>query len=89
MKLVAEVALHNVSLEEQQPAQVDSLADLLKGLGFSPKQINPRFFYDVRGSELFEKITQLPEYYPTRTEKAILKNNAEDIASSCLVYGLL
>lgn len=47
------------------------------------------FFYDARGSELFEKITQLPKYYPTRTEKAILKNNAEDIASSCLVYGLL
>lgn len=47
------------------------------------------FFYDARGSELFEKITQLPECYPIRTEKAILKNNAEDIASSCLVYGLV
>ena len=43
MKLVAEVALHNVSSEDQQPAQVDSLAYFLKGLACSSKQINPRF----------------------------------------------
>ena len=89
MKLVAAVELGNVSFEDQQPAQVDSLADLLKGLGCAPKQINPRFFYDARGSELFEKITQLPEYYPTRTEKAILKHNAEDIASLVGRHGVL
>ena len=73
MKLVAAADLDNVSFEDLQPAQGDSLADVLKGLACSPKQINPRFFYDARGSELFENITQLPEYYPTRTEAAILQ----------------
>lgn len=89
MKLVAAVDLDNVSFEDLQPAQGDSLADVLKGLACSPKQINPRFFYDARGSELFENITQLPEYYPTRTETAILQNNAEDIASLAGRHGVL
>ena len=47
MKLVAAVDLDNVSFEDLQPAQGDSLADVLKGLACSPKQINPRFFYDA------------------------------------------
>jgi len=89
MKLVAEAELDNVSFEDLQPTQDDSLADILKGLACSPKQINPRFFYDARGSELFENITQLPEYYPTRTEAAILQNNAEDIASLTGRHGVL
>jgi L-histidine N-alpha-methyltransferase len=47
-------------------------ADVLNGLAASPRAIPARWFYDRRGSELFEAITDLPEYYPTRTETALL-----------------
>jgi len=50
------------------------------GLGQRRKSIPARFFYDYAGSELFEQITDLPEYYPTRTEVALLKVHAADIA---------
>jgi L-histidine Nalpha-methyltransferase len=46
--------------------------DVRSGLGSSPKAIPPKYFYDARGSELFEQITALPEYYPTRVEQSIL-----------------
>jgi L-histidine N-alpha-methyltransferase len=50
-----------------------SLADDVRaGLGADPKAIPPKYFYDARGSELFEQITTLPEYYPTRVEQSIL-----------------
>lgn len=54
--------------------------ELLVGLGCPQKYINPKFFYDERGSQLFDQITTLPEYYPTRTEISILKANATAIA---------
>ena len=47
-------------------------ADVLAGLARRPRAIPARWFYDRRGSELFEAITDLPEYYPTRTEAALL-----------------
>ncbi|GGT45780.1 hypothetical protein GCM10010254_75610 [Streptomyces chromofuscus] len=47
-------------------------ADVTRGLNASPKQLPPRWLYDRRGSKLFEQITRLPEYYPTRAERAIL-----------------
>ena len=51
--------------------------DIIKGLSSVPqKTISPRYFYDERGSQLFEEICQLPEYYPTRTERAILEKYA-------------
>jgi dimethylhistidine N-methyltransferase len=50
------------------------------GLSQAHKSIPARYFYDRRGSELFEAITELPEYYPTRTEIALLKTHAADIA---------
>lgn len=53
--------------------------EVLKGLEQRPRRISPRWFYDRRGSELFEAITELPEYYPTRTERAILANNAKEV----------
>lgn len=53
---------------------------VLQGLALAQKAIPARFFYDRRGSELFEQITRLPEYYPTRTEIALLKAHATDIA---------
>jgi len=46
--------------------------DVRSGLGSDPKAIPPKYFYDARGSELFEQITTLPEYYPTRVEQSIL-----------------
>src|SRR6201995_4597100 len=45
------------------------------------KELAPKHFYDTRGSELFEQITEQPEYYPTRTELAILTDNADAIVS--------
>jgi len=54
--------------------------DLLSGLGSQPKQISPKYFYDTVGSGLFEQICELPEYYPTRTEMALLREHAPQIA---------
>jgi L-histidine Nalpha-methyltransferase len=54
---------------------------VLKGLGRNPKSIPCKFLYDARGSALFEEICRLPEYYPTRTEVAILEQNAAAIAA--------
>jgi L-histidine N-alpha-methyltransferase len=53
---------------------------VIDGLSQDPKTIPARYFYDLRGSELFEEITRLPEYYPTRTETALLKAHAADLA---------
>jgi dimethylhistidine N-methyltransferase len=64
-------------------------ADVLAGLGRSPKTLPSRWLYDDRGSELFEQITQLPEYYPTRTETAILRERAGEIAAFCGPRALL
>jgi L-histidine N-alpha-methyltransferase len=54
--------------------QLTTLADdVRRGLTASPKYLHPKYFYDTRGSELFEQITELPEYYQTRTELGILR----------------
>ncbi|GAA0559315.1 L-histidine N(alpha)-methyltransferase [Paractinoplanes ferrugineus] len=55
-------------------------ADVLTGLTADPKWLPPKWFYDARGSELFERITELPEYYPTRSERQILTDRADSIA---------
>jgi L-histidine N-alpha-methyltransferase len=57
-------------------------ADALAGLTARPKTLAPKWFYDERGSELFEKITLLPEYYPTRAERVILHAAAGEIAEA-------
>ncbi|MBT2896720.1 L-histidine N(alpha)-methyltransferase [Streptomyces sp. McG3] len=57
-------------------------ADVLSGLTRRPKTLPPKWFYDARGSELFEEITRLPEYYPTRAEREILQARAEEIAAA-------
>ena len=71
-----------VQFHDQQPLTASrSLRDeLLQGLRASPKVTSPKFFYDLRGSELFDRICMQPEYYPTRTEEAILRDAADDIA---------
>ena len=55
-------------------------ADVLTGLASSPKQLQPRWFYDEAGCSLFDQITSLDEYYLTRREREILLNHADDIA---------
>jgi L-histidine Nalpha-methyltransferase len=56
--------------------------DVLDGLTRPFKELPPKHFYDARGSELFERICELPEYYPTRTERQILENHALDIVEA-------
>ncbi len=57
-------------------------ADVRQGLTASPKELPPKWFYDDRGSQLFDEITRLPEYYPTRAERAILDARAAEIATA-------
>ena len=57
-------------------------ADVLAGLTSTPKSLPPKWFYDERGSELFDKITMLDEYYPTRAEREILAASAAEIAAA-------
>ncbi|TCP71002.1 L-histidine N(alpha)-methyltransferase [Sphingomonas sp. PP-CE-1G-424] len=66
---------------EQTLADPQFRADVLDGLARRPRAIPARWFYDRRGSELFEKITDLPEYYPTRTERSILETACPEVAT--------
>lgn len=56
--------------------------DVLDGLAQTPKTLPPKWFYDAVGSDLFDRITRLPEYYPTRTEASILRDRAAEIAAA-------
>ena len=73
----------NVSFRDEHPDLGDGCAAILRGLRDSPKHTDPMWFYDKRGSELFDEITRLPEYYPTRTEVSILTHHAEAISAYC------
>ncbi len=65
--------------------QVESIGDAVRdGLTRSPKRLPPWLFYDAAGSALYERITELPEYYPTRTERAILATHADTIIATSL-----
>ncbi|WP_394298619.1 L-histidine N(alpha)-methyltransferase [Streptomyces lavendulae] len=66
---------------DENAAEVALRTDVLSGLTRFPKELPPKWFYDARGSELFEEITRLPEYYPTRAEREILLERAQEIAS--------
>ncbi|QCD59736.1 L-histidine N(alpha)-methyltransferase [Streptomyces hawaiiensis] len=57
-------------------------ADVHRGLSGRPRTLPPKWFYDAHGSDLFEKITELPEYYPTRAEREILLARSGDIAAA-------
>ena len=65
----------------QQIVANDELDELIEGLRKPEKTISPKYFYDERGSQLFEEITRLPEYYPTETELGIMQDNIGEIAS--------
>ncbi|MDJ0710947.1 MAG: L-histidine N(alpha)-methyltransferase [Woeseiaceae bacterium] len=67
-------------LTEQGDAADEELGNLLDGLRQRLKTISPKYFYDERGSQLFEQITELPEYYLTRTELAIMHRHVEEMA---------
>lgn len=71
-------ALPHFSLAAYGPVGVEVYA----GLTASPKRLNPWLFYDERGSQLFEQITELPEYYLTRTERSILEAHADEIVAA-------
>ncbi len=68
---------------DHHPAVSDFRREVLAGLRSNPKWLSPKFFYDKRGSELFDLICELDEYYPTRTETRILEENAGEIACLC------
>ena len=57
----------------------DDLAEIIEGLQQPEKTISPKYFYDERGSQLFDEITQLPEYYPTETELTIMRENIDEM----------
>ena len=57
-------------------------ADVRAGLAAEPKELPPVYFYDDRGSRLFDEITRLPEYYPTRAERSILEAHAVDMVTA-------
>jgi len=77
--------LHSLSIvndvdRDANNRQSEDGGDVIKGLTGIPKNLPPKYFYDDRGSQLFEDICGLPEYYPTRTEAAILEQYADEIA---------
>ena len=62
-------------------AKTSELYEILEGLRQAEKSISPKYFYDERGSQLFDAITHLPEYYPTETELGIMRDNIGEIAA--------
>jgi L-histidine Nalpha-methyltransferase len=77
-QIPAQDRLRWISLDPDLP-KIDDGSDVIQGLTKTPKTLPCRYFYDDRGSELFEQITDLPEYYPTRTEQAILETYVSEI----------
>jgi dimethylhistidine N-methyltransferase len=70
-----------IEFHDLHPNTDDLAREVLAGLSRRPRGIPPKFFYDARGSQLFDAITATPEYYPTRTEIAILEAHAPAIAA--------
>jgi dimethylhistidine N-methyltransferase len=68
-----------VTFHDLQPRAASLLEDVIAGLSAAPKRLPPKYFYDARGSRLFEDICELPEYYPTRTELAIMRDHADEV----------
>ena len=67
-------------IPQQSPQSSAFETDVLEGLRATPKHVPAKYFYDAAGSQLFERITELPEYYPTRCEMKTLSEHAADIA---------
>jgi len=73
--------VNKVDLIDLEPAPTDFAAEAIRGLGSEPKTLPCKLFYDKRGSELFERICTLPEYYPTRTEIGIMRRHRDEIVA--------
>ena len=71
-----------VNLTDLHPSPDDISGDVLAGLSQTPKRLPSKYFYDKRGSELFEQITHQPEYYLTRVELALLQASSAEIANA-------
>ncbi len=69
-----------LKLHDYHPATDILMEEVVAGLGADPKRLPAKLFYDKRGSQLFDQICELPEYYPTRTERSIMRKNAAEIA---------
>ncbi len=69
-----------LKLNTEDPSDQHLLEEILVGLSKEQKELPCKLFYDKKGSELFDQITALPEYYPTRTEIGIIKSNIDEIA---------
>ncbi len=70
-----------VQFYDHHPEMADFYSEVIHGLKQKQKRIPPKFFYDEAGSLLFDQICELPEYYPTRTEMALLRQHADEIAA--------
>lgn len=86
---MSDTSLKEPRLLDLHPEPADMRAEVLAGLRRSPKRIPSKFFYDERGSALFDSICDLQEYYPTRTELAITRERAPEIAELCGPRALL
>lgn len=75
-------AADELGLDDQHPSRNDILDEVIDGLSQRPRRLSSKFFYDKRGSELFEQICQQPEYYLTRAELALMESNIEAIADT-------
>lgn len=73
--------MSSYAIHDLLPPQASQLDEVIAGLSRPQKEIPPKYFYDARGCELFEAICGLPEYYPTRTELAIMRLHARAMAS--------
>ncbi|MBT8083775.1 MAG: L-histidine N(alpha)-methyltransferase [Woeseia sp.] len=71
---------NDVRLTEQAETTENDFAEIVAGLSGAQKFLSPKFFYDDTGSQLFEMITETPEYYPTQTELGIMQDHGDDIA---------
>lgn len=74
-------AVRKPELTEQEAHLAADIVDIHAGLARTPKTLSPKFFYDDRGSRLFDRITELPEYYLTRTEISIMRAHVAEIAA--------
>lgn len=86
--MISSISQSTVPLYDLHPPIDDFRSEILQGLNQQPKVISPKFLYDKRGAELFDAICNLDEYYLTRTEIAILKAHAQEIAD-CLKNNVL
>lgn len=78
---MSQSALHATALTEQAHSATAELDEILQGLSRPQKVLSPKYFYDERGSQLFDAICELPEYYLTRTELGIMRSHIDEIVA--------